>query len=61
MGKRLEKEFGEHIAEKRGWHWVLTSFAMDVWGATEKTTSNACHPHLTSESLRLRLEAKYAA
>jgi hypothetical protein len=36
MNKRLEKEFGEHVAEKRGWHWALTSFALEVWGETEK-------------------------
>jgi hypothetical protein len=32
MNKRLEKELGEHTAEKRGWHWALTSFALNVWG-----------------------------
>jgi len=32
MNKRLEREIGEKLAEKRGWHWTLTSFAMDVWG-----------------------------
>jgi hypothetical protein len=36
MNKRLEKEFGEHVAEKRGWHWALSSFAVEVWGETEK-------------------------
>jgi hypothetical protein len=36
MNKRLEKEFGEHIVEKRGWHWALTSFGLEVWGETEK-------------------------
>ena len=35
MNKRLEKEFGEHVAEKRGWHWALASFAREVWGMTE--------------------------
>ena len=35
MNKRLEKEFGEHVAEKRGWHWALTSFTAEVWGETE--------------------------
>jgi hypothetical protein len=30
----LEKEFGEHVAEKRGWHWALTSFAIQVWQET---------------------------
>ncbi len=34
MNKRLEKEFGERIAEKRGWHWSLTSFATETWGET---------------------------
>lgn len=22
MNKRIEKEFGEHIVERRGWHWL---------------------------------------
>ena len=35
MNKRLEKEFGEHVGEKRGWHWVLTSFALEVWNQSE--------------------------
>jgi MarR-like DNA-binding transcriptional regulator SgrR of sgrS sRNA len=30
MNKRLEKEFGEHIAEKRGWNWALTSFTFEA-------------------------------
>jgi hypothetical protein len=34
MNKRLEKELGKHAAEKRGWHWALTSFAAEVWGET---------------------------
>jgi hypothetical protein len=36
MNKRLEKEFGENAAEKRGWHRALTSFTMDAWSETEK-------------------------
>jgi hypothetical protein len=35
MNKRMKKEFGEQVAEKRGWHWALTSFAMEAWGETE--------------------------
>lgn len=35
MNKRLEKEFGERVAEKRGWHWALTSFTVEVWGENE--------------------------
>jgi hypothetical protein len=27
----LDKEIGEHIAEQRGWHWAMTSFARDNW------------------------------
>ena len=34
MNKRLEREFGETVAEKRGWHWSLTSFAVDIWEKT---------------------------
>jgi hypothetical protein len=36
MNKRVEKEFGEQVAEQRGWHWALTSFAIDAWGKTQK-------------------------
>ncbi len=36
MNKRTEKEFGEHVAEKRGWHWALTSFATEAWGQTKE-------------------------
>jgi hypothetical protein len=36
MNKQLEKEFGEKGAEKRGWHWALTSFTMEAWGEVEK-------------------------
>jgi hypothetical protein len=39
MNKRLEQELGERVAEKRGWHWALTSFAFDVWGDTETVKS----------------------
>ena len=35
MNKRLEMEFGEKVAEKRGWHWALTVFATEVWGGSE--------------------------
>jgi hypothetical protein len=37
MNRRLKKEFGEQIAEQRGWHWSLTSFTLEAWGQTEKT------------------------
>ena len=36
MNKRMEKEFGEHVAEKRGWHWALTGFVVEIWGETEE-------------------------
>jgi hypothetical protein len=35
MSRRLKKEFGENIVEKRGWHWALTSFTSDIYGETE--------------------------
>lgn len=40
MNNRVEKEFGEHIAEQRGWHWALTSFVVDAWGENESRTMN---------------------
>jgi len=35
MNRRLEKEVGERLVEKRGWHWALTSFAFESWGDSE--------------------------
>jgi hypothetical protein len=35
MNKRLEKEIGMNVAERRGWHWALTSFAFESWGESE--------------------------
>jgi hypothetical protein len=40
MNRRLKKEFGEHAAEKRGWHWALTNFVIEVWGETEERVSS---------------------
>ena len=34
MNKRLRRELGQNVAEKRGKHWSLTSFIIDSWGAT---------------------------
>ena len=39
MNKRLEKEFGEQVAERRGWHWAMTSFSNDSWNKTESDNS----------------------
>jgi len=39
MNKRLEKEFGEKVAEQRGWHWALTSFAVEAWSKTKDEMS----------------------
>ncbi len=38
MNKRLEKKFGERIAEKRGWRWALTSFTIEIWGSSEEAS-----------------------
>jgi hypothetical protein len=35
MNKRLEKEIGEKLVEKHGWHWALTCFAFESWGDSE--------------------------
>jgi hypothetical protein len=35
MNKNLGKEFGERVAEQRGWHWALTSFAVEAWSKTK--------------------------
>ena len=32
MNRKLEKEIGERLVEKRGWHWALTSFGNEIWG-----------------------------
>jgi hypothetical protein len=39
MNKRLEKEFGEKAVEKRGWHWGITSFALEAWNDASDTPS----------------------
>lgn len=36
MNKRLQKQIKEAVAEQRGWHWALTSFALEAYGATEE-------------------------
>lgn len=36
MNKLCQKELGERVAEKRGWHWALTSFAYKIWGETSE-------------------------
>jgi hypothetical protein len=36
INEHLEIEFGENVAEQRGWHWAITNFANDSWGKTEK-------------------------
>jgi hypothetical protein len=39
MNKRLKKELGESIVEKRGWHWAFTSFAFEIWRETKNINS----------------------
>jgi hypothetical protein len=33
---RLEQESGENFVEKRGWHWELTRFELEIWSGSEK-------------------------
>lgn len=35
MNRRLEAEFGERVAEKRGHRWALTGFVLESWGKCE--------------------------
>lgn len=42
--RRLQKEFGEQVAEKRGWHWALTSFVIESWGDTDRKTATEISP-----------------
>jgi hypothetical protein len=35
MNKCLKKESGQYVAEKRGWHWILTNFAAETWEEVE--------------------------
>lgn len=39
MNRCLKKELGELVAEKRGWHWALTSFTLEIWGGDDKETT----------------------
>jgi len=39
MNRKLEKEIGERLVEKRGWHWALTGFGNEVWDETEKVSA----------------------
>lgn len=36
MNKRLKIELGEHVAEKRGWHWAMTNFVFETWRGNAK-------------------------
>jgi hypothetical protein len=36
MNKRLQKKIKKSVVEQRGWHWALTSFAIEAYGATEE-------------------------
>jgi hypothetical protein len=40
MNRLVKKEFGESVAEKRGWHWALTSFSFEAWNQTDKDAIN---------------------
>jgi hypothetical protein len=42
MNKRLQKEIGEKLVEQRGWHWAVTSFALEIWG---EENGRAEHTH----------------
>jgi hypothetical protein len=33
MNRRLQKKIKKSVVEQRGWHWALTSFALEAYGA----------------------------
>ncbi len=35
MNRCLKEKLGECVAEQRGYHWALTSFAVKTWGDTD--------------------------
>jgi hypothetical protein len=39
LNKNFEKELVERIVEKRGWHWALTSFAIEAWGERQQANN----------------------
>jgi hypothetical protein len=41
MNRRLEREIGQRVAEKRGHHWALTGFACEVWGGQAEDAEGA--------------------
>jgi hypothetical protein len=43
MNRRVQKEIGETIVEKRGWHWSFTSFAFEFWGDEDAIESGENH------------------
>jgi hypothetical protein len=51
MNRKLEKELGERLVEKRGWHWALTSFGNEVWDETEKVSAPWQEGELQSDRL----------
>ena len=36
INKRLQKKIKKSVVEQRGWHWALTGFAIEAYGATEE-------------------------
>jgi len=39
MNKRLDKQVGQKVAEKRGLKWAITSFADAAWERTKEEIS----------------------
>jgi hypothetical protein len=49
MNKRLKKEAGELLFEKRGHRWALTRFAFDVYGAVDVANVSLAAGKLAAE------------
>ena len=41
MNRLLRKKLDDSVAEQRGWHWALTSFALEAFGSTEEDMQSA--------------------
>lgn len=43
MNRRLHEKLDETVAEQRGWHWALTSFAFEAYGDSKEQAFSSDH------------------
>ena len=51
MNRLLRKKLDESVAEQRGWHWAITSFALEAYGArlADEPAADGAMPELSEE------------